>query len=157
MAGPVIVTVAISGAVPRKTDNQAVPITPSEQIESAHQASEAGASVVHIHVRNPDETPDSDPALYAAVQEGIRGRCPGMIVQLSTAGRGRTLAERASCVRLGPDMASLAAGSTNFPMEVYEDPPSFVEELARSMLEHGAKPEIEVFDLAMLYNACDAL
>ena len=85
---PVIIAVAITGSVPRKKDNPAVPITPSEQIESTHQAFEAGASLVHIHVRNPDESSSSDPALFAQVQQGVRKHCPGMIIQFSTGGRG---------------------------------------------------------------------
>ncbi|MEW5863754.1 MAG: 3-keto-5-aminohexanoate cleavage protein [Pseudomonadota bacterium] len=153
MTQPVIITVAITGAVPRKKDNPAVPVTPSEQIESTHEAYEAGASLVHIHVRNPDESPGSDPELFARVQEGVRKHCPGMIIQFSTGGRGREQAKRGAMLYLKPDMASLATGSVNFPNQVYENPPDFVEGLAKTMLEYDIKPEIEVFDLAMLYNA----
>ncbi|MGN6669630.1 MAG: 3-keto-5-aminohexanoate cleavage protein, partial [Trinickia sp.] len=153
MQAPVIITIAITGALPRKKDNPAVPVTPSEQIESTHEAFEAGASLVHIHVRNADETPSSHPDLYAQVQEGIRKHCPGMIVQFSTGGRGRDQATRGAMLHLKPDMASLATGSVNFPTGIYENPPDFVEGLARTMLENGIKPEIEVFDLAMLYSA----
>ncbi len=153
MTRPVIITVAITGAVPKKKDNPAVPVTPSEQIESTHQAFDAGASLVHIHVRNPDESPGSDPELYARVQEGVRKHCPGMIVQFSTGGRGREQAKRGAMLYLRPDMASLATGSVNFPTAIYENPPDFVESLAKSMLEYDVKPEVEVFDLAMLYNA----
>lgn len=67
MTQPVIITVAITGALPRKKDTPAVPVTPAEQIESTHEAFEAGASLVHIHVRNPDESPSSDPDLYGQV------------------------------------------------------------------------------------------
>src|SRR6202171_5741203 len=108
---PVVLAVAITGSVPRKTDNPAVPITVAEQVESTHEAFEAGASLVHIHVRNPDETPSSDPQLFAQVQEGIRKHCPGMIVQFSTGGRGRDQAKRGAMLYLKPDMASLATGS----------------------------------------------
>ena len=153
MTQPVIITVAINGAVTGKADNPAVPISPAEQIESIHQAFEAGASLAHIHARNPDQSPGSDPALFAAVHEGVRRHCPGMIVQFSTGGRGRSLDERAACITLRPDMASLATGSTNFPTQVYDNPPDFVTGLARAMLANQVKPEIELFDLAMLYNA----
>ena len=153
MAQPLIVTVAITGAVPKKADNPAVPVTPSEQIESTHDAFEAGASLVHIHVRNPDQSPGSDPELYGRVQEGVRKHCPGMIVQFSTGGRGRDQSQRGAMLHLKPDMASLATGSVNFPAQIYENPPDFVEGLAKTMLENGIKPEVEVFDLAMLYNA----
>ena len=155
MAEPCIITVAITGAVPKKKDNPAVPVTPPQQIESTHEAFEAGATLVHIHVRNPDESPGSDPDAYGKVMEGVRRHCPGMIVQFSTGGRGRDQAARGAMLYLKPDMASLATGSVNFPTNIYENPPDFVESLARSMLDNGIKPEVEVFDLAMLYNAAN--
>jgi 3-keto-5-aminohexanoate cleavage enzyme len=149
----VIIAVAITGSVPRKKDNPAVPVTPAEQIESTHQAFEAGASLVHIHVRNPDESSSSDPALFAQVQQGVRKHCPGMIVQFSTGGRGRDPAARGSALHLKPDMASLATGSVNFPNIIYENAASFVESLATQMKQHGVLPEIEVFDLSHIYGA----
>jgi len=153
MTQPCIIAVAITGAVPRKKDNPAVPVTPAEQIESTQQAFEAGASLVHVHVREKDESSSSDPALFAEVQEGVRKHCPGMIVQFSTGGRGREASERGAMLHLDPEMASLATGSVNFPTSVYANPPDFVEDLARTMRDRGIKPEIEIFDLAMLYNA----
>jgi uncharacterized protein (DUF849 family) len=130
-----------------------VPVTPAEQIESTHEAFEAGASLVHIHVRNPDESSSSDPALFAQVQAGVRKHCPGMIVQFSTGGRGRDPSARGSSLNLKPDMASLATGSVNFPTIIYENSASFVEGLAAQMKEHGVLPEIEVFDLSHIYGA----
>ena len=153
MADPVIITVAITGSVPRKKDTPAVPVTPEEQIESTHEAYEAGASLVHIHVRNADETPGSDPELFGRVQDGVRRHCPGMIVQFSTGGRGRDQVSRGAMLHLRPDMASLTTGSVNFPTSIYENPPAFIESLAGTMMEYQIKPEIEIFDLAMLYNA----
>jgi uncharacterized protein (DUF849 family) len=153
MTEPCIITVAITGALPRKKDNPAVPVRPAEQIESTHEAFEAGAALVHIHVRNEDESSSSRPELFAEVQEGVRKHCPGMIVQFSTGGRGRKPEERGAMLHLRPDMASLATGSVNFPTSIYENPPDFVETLATAMFERGIKPEIEVFDLAMLYSA----
>lgn len=155
MTSPVIITVAITGGVTRKKDNEALPVTPSEQIESTQACFEAGASLVHLHVRNPDESPSSDPELFGRVQEGIRKHCPGIIIQFSTGGRGREQSARGAMLHLRPDMASLATGSVNFPTNIYENPPDFVEGLARTMLENEIKPEIEVFDLAMLYNAAN--
>jgi uncharacterized protein (DUF849 family) len=155
MSEPVIITVAITGAVPKKKDNPAVPVTPAEQIESTHEAFDAGASLVHIHVRNPDESSGSDPELFGRVQEGVRKHCPGMIVQFSTGGRGREQSKRGAMLYLKPDMASLATGSVNFPTNIYENAPDFVEGLAKAMLDNDIKPEVEVFDLAMLYNAAN--
>ena len=124
-------------------------------MESTHEAYEAGASLVHIHVRNEDQTPSSDPDKYHAVQEGVKKHCPSMIIQFSTGGRGRDQEQRGGMLHHRPDMASLATGSVNFPSSIYENPPDFVESLASRMLEFDVKPEIEVFDVAMLYNAAD--
>jgi 3-keto-5-aminohexanoate cleavage enzyme len=150
---PIVIAVAITGSVPRKKDNPAVPVTPSQQIESTHAAYEAGASLVHIHVRNPDESPSSDPNLFAQVQAGVRKHCPGMIIQFSTGGRGRDPQARGSALYLKPDMASLATGSVNFPNIIYENSPTFVEGLATQMKQHGVLPEIEVFDLSHIHGA----
>jgi 3-keto-5-aminohexanoate cleavage enzyme len=150
---PVVVAVAITGSVPRKSDNPALPVTPAEQIESTHQAYEAGASLVHIHVRNPDETPSSDPDLFRAVQIGVQKHCPGMIVQFSTGGRGRDPSARGNALQHRPDMASLSTGSVNFPTIVYENPASLVTDLATKMKTFDIAPEIEIFDLSHLHGA----
>jgi 3-oxoadipate:acetyl-CoA acetyltransferase len=155
MADPVIVTVAITGSQPTKEQNPAVPISPAEQIESTQAAFEAGASLVHIHVRDDAGKSASDPDRFAVVQTGIRKHCPGIIVQFSTGGRGRKAEERGSALKHRPDMASLATGSVNFATMIYENPPDLVEGLAKAMLEQEVKPEVEIFDLAMLYNAKD--
>jgi len=150
---PVVVAVAITGSVPRKKDNPAVPITPLEQVESTREAYEAGATLVHIHVRNEDETSSSDPERFRQVQEGVRQHCPGMIVQFSTGGRGRDPSQRSSALYLQPDMASLSTGSVNFPTIVYENHTSLVEDMAGKMKEFGVRPEIEIFDLSHLHAA----
>jgi uncharacterized protein (DUF849 family) len=153
--GPCIITVAITGSVPRKEHNPAVPTTIAEQVEATAAAHAAGATVVHVHVRTEDQTPTSDPARFADFLTAIRERCPKLIVQFSTGGRSGVGAERGGMLHLVPDMASLATGSCNFPTRVYENSPELIEDLARSMRRYGVKPEIEVFDLAMLYNAID--
>ncbi|RFB79457.1 3-keto-5-aminohexanoate cleavage protein [Methylovirgula sp. 4M-Z18] len=150
---PIVIAVAITGSVPRKKDNPAVPITPPEQIESTHQAFEAGATLVHIHVRNDDESSSSDPERFAQVQEGVRKHCPGMIVQFSTGGRGRDPSQRGSALYLKPDMASLSTGSVNFPTIVYENSTAFVADLAKQMHERSIRPEIEIFDLSHIHGA----
>jgi uncharacterized protein (DUF849 family) len=150
---PVVIAVAITGSVPRKKDNPAVPISVAEQVESTHEAYEAGASLVHIHVRNDDETPSSDPERFAAVQEGVRRHCPRIIVQFSTGGRGRDPSARGSALYLKPDMASLSTGSVNFPTIVYENHTTLVVDLATKMKQFGVRPEIEIFDLSHLLGA----
>jgi 3-keto-5-aminohexanoate cleavage enzyme len=150
---PCIITVAITGSVPGKKDNPAVPIAASEQIESTHAAFEAGATLVHLHVRNDDGTPSSAPERFAKVLEGIRRHCPGIITQLSTGGRSGAGRERGGMLALKPDMASLATGSVNFPARVYENSPELVDWLAAEMLRFGIKPEVEAFDLSMIFQA----
>ena len=150
---PIVIAVAITGSLPRKKDNPAVPIQPSEQIESTHEAYEAGATLVHIHVRNADESSSSDPDRFALVQDGVRKHCPGMIVQFSTGGRGRDPSTRGSSLYLRPDMASLSTGSVNFPTIVYENHTTLVLDLAGKIREFNIRPEIEIFDLSHIHAA----
>lgn len=153
MTTPCIICVAITGSVPTKADNPAVPISISEQVESTHEAFEAGASIMHAHVRNADETPTSDPEKFADLTEAIKKHCPGMIIQLSTGGRSGAGQERGGMLPLKPDMASLAVGSNNFPTRVYENPPDLVAWLASEMKKHDVKPEIEAFDLSHIFRS----
>ena len=153
MTEPCIICVAITGSVPKKVNNPAVPITIIEQIESTHAAFEAGASIAHCHVRNDDESPSSDPDKFAHLQEGIAKHCPGMIMQMSTGGRSGAEAERGAMLSLSPDMASLSVGSNNFPTRVYENPPDLVDWLAAEMREYNVKPEVEAFDLSHIFQA----
>jgi uncharacterized protein (DUF849 family) len=150
---PCIICVAITGSLPTKADNPAVPITVTEQVESSHEAYEAGATICHAHVRNDDETPSSDPEKFARLKEGLEKHCPGMIIQFSTGGRSGAGKERGGHLPLKPDMASLSVGSNNFPTRVYENPPDLVEWLASEMLTHNVKPEIEAFDLSHIHQA----
>ena len=153
MNRPAVISVAITGSLPRKKDNPAVPISVDEQIESTHEAFEAGATLVHLHVRSDDETPTSDPGRFAQVLDGIRKHCPGMITQISTGGRSGAGKERGGMLSLKPDMASLATGSVNFPTRVYDNSPDLVDWLAGEMLRYDIKPEIEAFDLSMIFKA----
>jgi 3-keto-5-aminohexanoate cleavage enzyme len=153
MTTPCIITVAITGSLPKKKDNPAVPITVTEQIESTQEAFEAGATLVHLHVREDDGTPSSSPERFAKVLDGIRKHCPGMITQISTGGRSGAGHERGAMLSLRPDMASLATGSVNFPTRVYDNSPELVDWLASEMREHGIRPEVEAFDLSMIFQA----
>ncbi|MEQ8877038.1 MAG: 3-keto-5-aminohexanoate cleavage protein [Phycisphaerales bacterium] len=153
MTNPCIICVAITGSVPQKSDNPAVPITVGEQVESTHEAFEAGASIAHCHVRNDDGTPTSDPERFARLKEGIEKHCPGMIVQLSTGGRSGAGQARGGMLPLRPDMASLSVGSNNFPTRVYENPPDLVDWLAGEMRTNDIIPEIEAFDLSHILQA----
>ena len=153
MTKPCIICVAITGSLPRKSHNPAVPVTIAEQIESTHAAFEAGATIAHCHVRNDDETPSSDPDKFARLLDGLRQHCPGLIVQFSTGGRSGAGQARGGMLHLRPDMASLTVGSNNFPTRVYENPPDLVDWLAARMKAHAIKPEIEAFDLSHIHQA----
>jgi 3-keto-5-aminohexanoate cleavage enzyme len=138
---PCILCVAITGSLPTKANNPAVPISIAEQIESTQAAFEAGASIVHAHVRDDEGKPTSDPDRFARLMEGVKQHCPGMIIQLSTGGRS------------GAGAARLSVGSNNFPTRVYENPPDLVDWLASEMLTYTVKPEIEAFDLSHIVQA----
>ena len=152
MTKPCIICVAITGSVPTKADNPAVPISISEQVESTHEAYEAGASICHAHVRNEDQTPTSDPDRFAKLKEQLEAHCPGMITQFSTGGRSGAGSARGGMLPLRPDMASLTVGSNNFPTRVYENPPDLVDWLAAEMIKYDIKPEIEAFDLSHIFQ-----
>lgn len=153
MSNPCIICVAITGSLPTKANNPAVPITIAEQVESTQEAFEAGASIAHCHVRDDEGKPTSDPDRFARLKEGLEKHCPGMIVQLSTGGRSGAGYARGGMLPLRPDMASLSVGSNNFPTRVYENPPDLVDWLAAEMLKYEVKPEIEAFDLSHILKA----
>ena len=150
---PCILCCAITGSVPTKAANPAVPISISEQVESSLAAVEAGASIIHAHVRNADETPSSDPEKFARLQEQLRRHSPDVIIQFSTGGRSGAGQERGGMLPLRPDMASLSVGSNNFPTRVYENPPDLVAWLASEMQKYEVVPEVEAFDLSHILQA----
>ena len=150
---PCILCCAITGSVPTKAANPAVPISISEQVESSLAAVEAGASIIHAHVRNADETPSSDPEKFARLQEELRRHSPDVIIQFSTGGRSGAGQERGEMLPLRPDMASLSVGSNNFPTRVYENPPDLVAWLASEMQKYEVVPEVEAFDLSHILQA----
>lgn len=155
MTKPCIICVAITGSLPTKENNPAVPISVEEQVESTQAAFEAGATICHAHVRNGDQTPSSDPEKFARLKEGLEKHCPGMVIQFSTGGRSGAGKTRGGMLPLAPDMASLSVGSNNFPTRVYENPPDLVDWLASEMITYGIKPEVEAFDLSHILKAAE--
>ncbi len=149
---PCILCVAITGSLPTKDNNPAVPITINEQIESTQEAFEAGASICHAHVRHSDGRPTSDPEKFAKLKEGLEKHCPGMIIEFSTGGRSGSGKERGGALYLRPDMASLSVGSNNFPNRVYENSPQLVKWLAMEMKKNKVTAEIEAFDLSHILH-----
>jgi 3-keto-5-aminohexanoate cleavage enzyme len=153
MTTPCIICVAITGSLPTKANNPAVPITIPEQIESTQEAFEAGASIAHCHVRDDEGKGTLDPERFARLKEGLEKHCPGLIVQLSTGGRAGSGQARGGMLPLRPDMASLSVGSVNFPTRVYDNAPDLVDWLAAEMRTYDIKPEIEAFDLSHIVQA----
>ncbi len=113
---------------------------------------QAGASIAHIHARDEAGEPTTAIHIFREIVEKIRDRCD-IIIQLSTGARGGGLEERGQNLELKPEMASLTTGSSNFSNSVNYNPPQFIEQLARRMLDYQIKPEIEIFDLSMIVNA----
>jgi 3-keto-5-aminohexanoate cleavage enzyme len=148
-----IICVAITGSVPTRAHNPNLSISIAEQGESTQAAFEAGATIVHAPARDDEGLPTSDPERFARLMEGVRRRCPGMIVQLSTGGRSGAGRTRGGMLPLRPDMASLSVGSNSSPARVYENPSDLVDGLALEMRVLGVKPEIEVFDLSHIHQA----
>ena len=100
------------------------------------RAYQAGASLVHLHVRNDDDSSSSKPERFSAVLDGIRAHCPGMIIQFSTGGRGHDSTARGAALYQKPDMTSLATGAVNFPIIIYENVPDTVCQRAQAMQTH---------------------
>ncbi len=149
-----VITVAPTGSLPKKSQNPYVPITPSEIIEDGIRCESAGAAMIHVHARNiADESPSTDYRLFEEIYEGLKSKT-NLIIQISTGGRaGMGYEARSERLRLRPEMASLTTGSVNFPTSVYENSPQLIEALARDMGKYKIKPEMEIFDLGMINNA----
>lgn len=148
-----IITAALTGAEVTKADNPNVPVTPEEIAEAAREARAAGASIVHIHVRDERGFPTQSPEVFRRTIELIRERTD-IVVQVSTGGAvGMTPAERLGPVYLRPEMATLTTGTVNFGDGVFLNAPGDIETFAREMMARGVKPEVEVFDVGMIQNA----
>ncbi len=142
----VVITAALTGPMAKKSDNPGLPVTPQEIAIAAREAYEAGASVVHIHVRDADGMPTADVNIARETIERIQATCP-VLVQLSTGvGPGVPLEERAKLIELKPQMASLNPCSMSFGMAEFSNPPAGVRKLAARMRELGVKAELEVYD-----------
>jgi 3-keto-5-aminohexanoate cleavage enzyme len=153
-----IITVAPTGSLPTKRMTPHVPITPAEIIETGVRCEALGASIYHIHARNPqDESASTEFELFEKIYSGLKARTD-LILQISTGGRaGMQYAQRSERLKLRPEMASLTTGSVNFPDRVYQNSPDLIEALARDMLSYHIKPEMEIFDVSMVSNAVDLL
>lgn len=147
-----IITAAICGAEVTKENNPAVPYTVEEIGREAEAAYKAGASIIHLHVREDDGTPTQDKERFRVCMEEIKRRCPDVIIQPSTGGAvGMTDLERLQPTELGPEMATLDCGTCNFGGdEVFVNTENTIKNFGKLMIERNVKPEIEVFDKGMI-------
>jgi 3-keto-5-aminohexanoate cleavage enzyme len=154
LAKPLIISCAITGSITTREQHPGLPVTPAEIAESALESAAAGASCVHIHVRENDGTPSCRGELYQEVFERIRARSNILICGTTGSGGGRfTGAERFTALPYLPDLASFDAGSMNFGERVFENSPLFLRDLAREITSRGILPEIECFDFGQIGNA----
>ncbi|MDE2367830.1 MAG: 3-keto-5-aminohexanoate cleavage protein [Burkholderiales bacterium] len=150
---PLIITAALTGAEVTREQQPALPISPEEIGQAALECARAGAAIVHVHARRADGSSTQEAAAYRAIIDAVRARCD-LIVQVSTGGAvGMTASERIAPVTLAPEMATLSLGSVNFGGDVFMNHPADIETFARAMVEHGVKPELEVFDAGMMATA----
>ena len=148
-----IITAALTGAEVTRQQHPGLPISPEEIAQAAFDCVQAGASIVHVHARNPDGSSTQDAAAYQAIISAIHARCD-VIVQVSTGGAvGMTAQERLAPVTLKPEMATLSMGTVNFGGDVFMNHPTDMQEFAQAMQAHGVKPELEIFDSGMLATA----
>ncbi len=151
---PVVISCAITGAETTKAQQPALPITPAEQAIAAAEAVAAGASVIHLHVREDDGTPSQRPERFEEAIAAIRAKVPDVIIQISTGGAvGESIEKRAAPLTLKPEMASLNMGTMNFGDEVFMNHPRDIVALAEQMRALGVMPEIEVYEAGMLESA----
>ena len=150
-----IITVALTGNVPTKELNPHTPMTADEIVDDIIKCREAGASVAHIHVRDEEGNPTSKRELYLEVLNKLKERDCDIITQLSTGARGggNTSEWRGQMLDLDAEMASLSTGSSNFASQVNANSFELIKELAEKMYSNNMKPELEVFDVAMIDNA----
>lgn len=149
-----IITAAICGAEVTKKDNPNLPVTPDELAQAAYDCEQAGASIIHLHVRDKDGNPTQSEAVFRETIEKIKAKGCKAIIQPSTGGAvGMTAEERMQPLNLRPEMATLSTGSVNFGDDVFLNSPEYIEVFAARMKEMGVKPEIEVFEVGMINNA----
>jgi 3-keto-5-aminohexanoate cleavage enzyme len=152
--GPLVITVAPVGGELTREQHPKLPLTPAEIAEEVARCREAGASVVHLHVRDKAGVPTQDREHFAAAVDAIKAAAPDVVVQTSTGGSvGMTPDERAQPLDLKPEMATLTTGTVNFGEEVFENPYLLVERFFVRMREVGIQPEFEVFDTGMVETA----
>ena len=146
-----IITAAICGAEVTKEQNPAVPYTVEEIVREAKSAVDAGAAIVHLHVREDDGTPTQSKARFKECIDAIYKVCPDVIIIPSTGGAvGMSAEERLQPTELMPEMATLDCGTCNFGDDVFENTMPMMRAFGKRMMENNIKPEYECFEMGHL-------
>ncbi len=146
---PLIITCALVGAEHTRETYPFLPLCPDEIAVAAEEAVAAGASIIHLHVRDENGKPSQKVEIFAEVSDKIRRRCE-CILQYSTGGAlGTPLAERCAPLQLRPEMATLSMGTMNFGADIYENSETTMTAIATTINDNWIMPELEVFDLGM--------
>ncbi len=149
-----IITAAVCGAEVTREQTPYIPLTPEEISKEACLAAEAGASIIHVHVRDKDGKPTQDVNIFKQVVEFIRSNCPEVIIQVSTGGAvGMSPDERLQSIYSGAEMATLDVGTTNFGDDIFVNDMPLIRLFAKKMTEKGIMPEFECFELGHIHNA----
>ncbi|HOZ00889.1 MAG TPA: 3-keto-5-aminohexanoate cleavage protein [Candidatus Syntrophosphaera sp.] len=148
---PLILTAAITGAETTRKDQPHLPITPQEQAADAKACFEAGARVIHLHVRDDAGNPTQSLERFAASIKAIREAAPEVVIQISTGGAvGEAFEKRLAPLSLKPDMGTLNAGTLNFGDDVFINRPGDIVRLAEAFKQYNVVPEIEVYESGMV-------
>lgn len=149
-----MIQLAPTGMINSKKENPDLPISPKEIVNDTRTAYKLGASGVHVHAREADGSPSYRLEVYQEILEGIKKKCPDMIICVSTSGRvDQNIKHRSEVLELKPDMASLTLGSVNFQKYPSSSKPEDVKFLAQKIYEHNIKPEIEIFEPGLINMA----
>jgi len=155
---PLIINAAITGMVPMPADNVSLPVTVGQIVAEASRCADTGASIIHVHARGEDGKPTWREEVYREIIEGIRARCPELLISASTSGRlWSDFEKRSAVLDCRPDLASLTPGSLNFPTAASVNPPPIICQLATAMRERGIVPELEFFEIGMIDYVRDYL
>lgn len=150
MTDPLIISCALVGAELDREIYPFLPLTPEEIAVAAQEAVEAGAAIIHLHVRDRNGHPSQDPEIFREVSELITSRCD-CILQFSTGGAvGTPVEERYAPLILQPEMATLSMGTMNFGREIYENSDETIRTIADRIQQYSITPELEIFDMGML-------
>ncbi len=150
MMDPLIITSAVIGAELTKDIYPNLPTTTDELAQSSIEAVKAGASIIHLHVRDKEGRPSQDPAIFKEITDKIKEQC-NPIIQYSTGGAAGThVEERISPLNLSPEMATLSMGTLNFGDTIFENQEYTITKISNALIQNNVMPELEIFDLGMM-------